>query len=129
LTPGEKVDQQSSRKVIETFLASGADRPTLGLVYGRRRIGKSTLLQKIMAEKGGFYWEATRGESAVQMTRLGEALGRHFGIGRLSFHGWDDVREIIVGEYRLVHKVLGGTTIMLTIFRSSRLFPGRIEEL
>jgi addiction module RelE/StbE family toxin len=43
--------------------------------------------------------------------------------------GRDDVREIIVGEYRLVYKIFGGAVIMLTIFRSSRLFPGRIEEL
>jgi len=43
--------------------------------------------------------------------------------------GRDDVREILVGEYRLVHKVSAGTVIMLTIFRSSRLFPGRIDQV
>ena len=41
----------------------------------------------------------------------------------------DDVREIIVGEYRLVYKISAGAVIMLTIFRSSRLFPARIREL
>jgi addiction module RelE/StbE family toxin len=43
--------------------------------------------------------------------------------------GRDDVREIIVGEYRLVYKASAGAVIMLTIFRSSRLFPGRIDQL
>jgi addiction module RelE/StbE family toxin len=43
--------------------------------------------------------------------------------------GRDDVREIIVGEYRLVYKIPAGAAIMLTIFRSSRLFPARIKEL
>jgi toxin ParE1/3/4 len=43
--------------------------------------------------------------------------------------GRDDVREIIVGEYRLVYRVSSGAVIMLTIFRSSRLFPGRIDQL
>jgi toxin ParE1/3/4 len=43
--------------------------------------------------------------------------------------GRDDVREIIVGEYRLVYKISAGAAIMLTIFRSSRLFPARIKEL
>jgi len=84
------MDQRSSGGVISRFLGSDADRPTLGLVYGRRRIGKSTLLQRIATERGGFYWEATRGEPAVQMTRLGEALGHHFGVGRLSFASWDE---------------------------------------
>jgi len=39
------------------------------------------------------------------------------------------IREIIVGEYRLVYRVLPETVILLTIFRSSRLFPGRLEVL
>ena len=43
--------------------------------------------------------------------------------------GRNDVREIIVGEYRLVYKVYAGAVIILTVFRSSRLFPGRIEDL
>src|SRR5690606_15746073 len=47
------------RDTIEAFLDSGVPRHTLGLVYGRRRIGKSTLLDQITVERGGFYWEAT----------------------------------------------------------------------
>ena len=43
--------------------------------------------------------------------------------------GRDDIREIIVGEYRLVYRVLPEVVILLTIFRSSRLFPGRLEVL
>ena len=43
--------------------------------------------------------------------------------------GRDDVREIIVGEYRLVYRVSAEAAIMLTIFRSSRLFPGRIDQV
>jgi addiction module RelE/StbE family toxin len=43
--------------------------------------------------------------------------------------GRDDIRELIVGEYRLVYRVLPDTVILLTIFRSSRLFPGRLEVL
>ena len=43
--------------------------------------------------------------------------------------GRDDIREIIVGEYRLVYRVMPEKVILLTIFRSSRLFPGRPEIL
>lgn len=84
------MDQNASRTPIEAFLDSGAPHQTLGLVYGRRRIGKSTLLEAIARERGGFYWEATRGESAVHLARLGEAMGAHLGVGRLSLESWEE---------------------------------------
>lgn len=92
------MDQDTARAHIESFLDSAVDHPTLGLVYGRRRIGKSTLLDELTANRGGFYWEATRGESAVHLARLGEALGRHLDTGRLSFDTWE---EAVVGLLRL----------------------------
>jgi AAA+ ATPase superfamily predicted ATPase len=69
-------------------------------VYGRRRIGKSTLLEAMTRERGGFYWEATRGEPAVHLARLGEALGEHLGVGRLAFASWEDaLRQLVrLGE-------------------------------
>lgn len=37
--------------------------------------------------------------------------------------GREDVREIILGEYRIVYRVKGETALLVTVFRSSRLFP------
>lgn len=37
--------------------------------------------------------------------------------------GIDDVREIIIGEYRIVYRLTGEAAVLLTVFRSSRLFP------
>jgi len=42
--------------------------------------------------------------------------------------GREDVREIIVGEYRIVYRLEAEAAVLLTIFRSSRLFPVRIPE-
>jgi hypothetical protein len=94
------VDQEAGRRHLERFLDSEVRHHTLGLVYGRRRIGKSTLLDELTAERGGFYWEATRGEPAVHLARLGEALGRHLGTGRLSLETWEEaVRQLLrLGE-------------------------------
>lgn len=83
-------DFAAYRRQIEAFLDSGADRHTLGLVYGRRRIGKSTLLEDVTATRRGFYWEATRTESAIQLTRLGEALGAYAGVGPLRLETWEE---------------------------------------
>jgi uncharacterized protein len=82
--------QPSYEDHVLTFLGSGVDRPTLGLVYGRRRIGKSTLLERVTRERAGFYWEATRADSAVHLARLGEALGAHLGVGSLNLATWED---------------------------------------
>jgi len=84
------VDQDAARIRLHAFVDSGVDHPTLGLVYGRRRVGKSTLLDRLCAERGGFYWEATRSERAIHLARLGEALGAHVGVGRLSFDSWEE---------------------------------------
>lgn len=87
------MDQDAARAPLEAFIASDVAHPTLALVYGRRRIGKSTLLEQLTRERGGFYWEATRGEPAVHLSRLGSALGRHLGVGRLALEGWEDALQ------------------------------------
>jgi len=37
--------------------------------------------------------------------------------------GREDVREIIIGEYRVVYRLDVEVAVLLTVFRSSRLFP------
>jgi uncharacterized protein len=84
------VDPVRARQPLADFLDASIRRHTLGLMYGRRRIGKSTLLYDLVGERGGFYWEATRGEPAIHLARLGEALGQHLGVGKLAFETWED---------------------------------------
>lgn len=84
------MDPTRARQPLADFLDSPVQRHTLDLMYGRRRIGKSTLLHELVRARGGFYWEATRGEPAIHLERLGEALGSHLGVGRLAFDNWQD---------------------------------------
>jgi len=84
------MDAYRTRPILERFIDSDVARNTLALVYGRRRIGKSTLLEEIARERDGFYWEATRGEPALQLRRLGEALGAWLGTGPLLLESWED---------------------------------------
>ena len=37
--------------------------------------------------------------------------------------GRDDVREIIVGDYRVVYRIEADACVLFTVFRSSRVFP------
>lgn len=84
------MDLFTARKPLEAFLDTTSSRHALGLLYGRRRIGKSTLLERATVERGGFYWEATRGEPAIHLARLGDAVGAHLGTGRIAFGDWTD---------------------------------------
>lgn len=84
------MDPTDARQPLTDFLDAPVNRHTLGLMYGRRRIGKSTLLHELVRARGGFYWEATRGEPAVHLARLGEAMGSHLGVGRLALQNWED---------------------------------------
>ncbi len=42
--------------------------------------------------------------------------------------GREDVRELVVGEYRMVYQLKADLAVLMTVFRSSRLFPLSIEE-
>ncbi len=94
------MDALTGKEPLERFVASEVARHTLALVYGRRRIGKSTLLAGLSDAHGGFYWEATRAESAIHLARLGDALGAHLGAGRLAFASWEEAltRLLQLGE-------------------------------
>jgi hypothetical protein len=53
---------------------------TLGIVSGRRRQGKSLLLEALARAAGGFYYEAIDGSEADILRDLGAKLGRHLGL-------------------------------------------------
>lgn len=82
--------------VIADFIDNPVARPSLGLVYGRRRIGKSTLLVRETERRSGFYFEAIRAPSRVQLDRLGVAIGNHLGVGRVALGGWDEAIDSLL---------------------------------
>lgn len=38
----------------------------------------------------------------------------------------EDMRELIVGDYHIVYRIHDEVVLLLTIYRSSRLFPGHL---
>jgi addiction module RelE/StbE family toxin len=40
----------------------------------------------------------------------------------------DDVRELVVGQYRIVYRLEAESAVLLTVFRSSMLFPRLLVE-
>lgn len=42
--------------------------------------------------------------------------------------GREDVRDLIVGDYHIVYRLEADTAVLLTVYRSSRLFPFELFE-
>lgn len=89
-----------------------AGRPELGVVSGRRRQGKTYLLQALVESVGGLYFGATEATEAESLRLFSDALARHAGLivpPRLTnwdeaitylFDGqWGEPRLVIVDEF------------------------------
>lgn len=100
--------RDQDKAALDVFLDSSVGRPLLGLVYGRRRIGKSTMLVEQADRRGGFYFEAIRAETPVQLERLGTALGEYLGVGRIALANWEEAVDALLrlGEQSAVPVIL-----------------------
>lgn len=77
-------------KKLRAFASAPDQEATLGLVWGRRRIGKSMLLESLVRETKGFYYHAQRGSSGEALASLGEALGEQAAApAPLALSNWD----------------------------------------
>lgn len=88
--PQDMVGRDVEWARLTDFAASGEASATLGIVWGRRRIGKSFLLESLAEQTGGFYYEAVRGSSAEALRELGGRIGSHQGAAApLALDDWD----------------------------------------
>lgn len=74
------------------FIDSPLENCLLGLVYGRRRQGKTTLLRHLCRERNGFYWQAEETEAAENLESLSAAWNGWVGgtSGPIRFRSWDE---------------------------------------
>jgi hypothetical protein len=70
-------DRQREWRGLTAFAADPAPRATLGVVSGRRRQGKSYLLQALTQTVGGLYFAATEATEAESLRLFTDALVRH----------------------------------------------------
>jgi uncharacterized protein len=70
---------------------------SLGLVYGRRRQGKTFLLEHLARATGGFMFVATQQSGRQQLRDLGEAYGRFTGAaGPVDFRDWREAVDALL---------------------------------
>ncbi len=88
--PAVMVGREREWARIEEFITSGEPNPTLAIVWGRRRIGKSFLLETVATQRRGFYYSAIRGSSGESLRDLGARLAAFTGaVAPFAFEDWD----------------------------------------
>jgi len=78
--PARLFDRDDEWRELTEFASSPRPGATLGLVYGRRRQGKTLLLELLALELGGFLFAATQQSGTQNLADLGAAYAGYRGL-------------------------------------------------
>lgn len=107
--PSDVFDRATEWKNLAAFVTDQAAEMRLGVVWGRRRQGKSFVLQALTEATRGFYYEAFAGTSVELLNDLGSKLAHYLGVGApLRLATWDDALDALasLGDDRTTTVVL-----------------------
>lgn len=90
LSPPDLHDRTVEWAALGGFVEDAGAGPRLAMIYGRRRQGKTTLIDAVCESGGGFYWSASQQSSAQQLADLSEAWARYAGTASMLFATWRD---------------------------------------
>ncbi|MGP4102019.1 AAA family ATPase [Nonomuraea sp. KM90] len=93
LKPAHVFDREREWAGLVRFATSPSADVRLGIVSGRRRQGKTFLLDALVREVGGFFFTATDETEVEALARFGRALAAHTGGGRYAFADWHEALE------------------------------------
>jgi AAA+ ATPase superfamily predicted ATPase len=103
--PDQVFDRTREWQALELFAAGGRGSPavgaTLGVVSGRRRQGKSFLLQAFAEVTGGLYFAATEATEAESLRLFASAVSRYTReVSEVPFRDWNDAIEYLFSAFR-----------------------------
>ena len=103
--PPDMFDRDEEWAALSRFAADDRRGATLGVVSGRRRQGKTFLLDALCKADGGFFFEATEATDSESLRRIGTQIGDYTGASippRPA--GWREVLDALLalGEDRPV---------------------------
>jgi hypothetical protein len=89
--PADVFDRETEWADLADFVTSELPGLRVGVVYGRRRQGKSYLLRRLAEATGGLYHLATEQTESVSLRRFADSLAGWLGLpsGALAFDGWE----------------------------------------
>jgi uncharacterized protein len=109
LKPADMFDRDREWSQVTGFIEEDRPGATLGVVSGRRRQGKSFLLEAACQEAGGFYFSAQEATEAESLSLIGAALTRYLNpVAPISPADWPTVIDIVLrlGRERAVPVVI-----------------------
>lgn len=95
--PSGLFDRDHEWADLSKFVTTDKQGASLGLVYGRRRQGKTFLLQSLCEAHEGFYFAALRQSSTQNLERLAEAYRMFTRTrARINFRDWEEALEALL---------------------------------
>jgi AAA+ ATPase superfamily predicted ATPase len=93
--PPDLFDRDQEWADLNEFIDVSVPSMALAIVSGRRRLGKSFLLRRLVRERGGIYHMALEEEPAPALQRFADSLAAARGLrsGRLVFRDWAEALE------------------------------------
>ncbi|WP_043631521.1 AAA family ATPase [Nonomuraea candida] len=107
--PARLFGRDEEWEALADFVAAPTTGATLGLVYGRRRQGKTLMLELLAQASGGLLFAATQQSETQNLADLGAAYAAHRGLRQpVSFGDWrEGLDELLrLGEERAVPVII-----------------------
>src|SRR5262249_51319957 len=100
--PAELHDRERPWEALADFVSTPAVGTRLGLVYGRRRQGKTLLLELLAQATGGLMFTGQPQAGPMTLRRAAEAYADYTGGPAPAFTGWDQAVDTFLrlGERR-----------------------------
>ena len=95
--PDDVFDRDHEWQALDDFVTTSRRGAALGLVYGRRRQGKTFLLETLVEAHDGFYVSALKQSGIQNRERLAEAYRSFTGSrARVNFATWEEAMEALL---------------------------------
>jgi hypothetical protein len=95
--PDRVFDRDREWSLLSSFLRRRSDHPQFGVVSGRRRQGKTFLLDALARASGGLYFGATEATAAESLRQLGDAVQRRLDLPLPPrFGDWDEAVRFVL---------------------------------
>jgi uncharacterized protein len=96
--PADMFDRDREWSLLESFIEDERAGATLGVVSGRRRQGKTFLLEAACQQAGGFYFSAPEATEAESLAQISAALTRQLDpVAPIAATDWPTVIDILLG--------------------------------
>jgi AAA+ ATPase superfamily predicted ATPase len=122
--PADLFDREEEWEELSAFVSDLTPGLRIGIIYGRRRQGKSYPLRRLAAATGGFYYQALEHEPAQALAELGGRLGAHLGVGRLALANWDEAVSSLARLAPRLSGAIGASPLGMAPIGGGSIFVG-----